>query len=604
MVLCKFRINLRLMPIFSKDSLESLKQKIDLVEVISSHIELKRAGASYKGLCPFHDEKTPSFMIQKGDRHYHCFGCGAHGDAIHFLMNHQRLGFIDAVQHLAEKFHVHLEIVEGKNETSGPPKKSLKEALEKACRFFHFYLLHTPDGHGAIRYLLQRNIPLKFIRQFHIGLAPVQGGMLKKLLNEEGISDEILISSGLLIERSSGGYRDFFIDRITFPIHDPQGMVIGFSARKYKDETFGGKYVNTPETPVFKKSKVLFGLHHSRRRIAKERQAIIVEGQIDALRLIFEGFNFTVASQGTAFGEGHLQELLQLGVSKIFLALDPDEAGLSAVAKIGNLFQHEGVEVKVVNFPPGRDPDSFLREEGPNKFIELLHSSKDYLDFLIEFHGKAINLQTPAGKNELVQLLSKQIRGWKHSLMIHESLKKVANHLQVPEHVVGVGQDYSPNFLIRKSASVGLESVDPIRILESDFLRWLLLMGGELPGLVKIADGNIQPGDLLNASCRRIYQGYLNQVRQGIFCDLLSLIEEEEDQELLSTIMEKKINPDRAEELMIDTVQKILDRNWMEKREEIKRKIQSGQCSDEEALSLLKEFDRLKKAQPATFLPG
>lgn len=591
------------MPIYSKDSLETLRQRIDLVEVISPHVDLNRSGSAYKGLCPFHDEKTPSFMIQKGDHSYHCFGCGAHGDAIHFLMAYLKLSFSDAVENLAERFHVHLDTVEGKNEYKGPSKKLLKEALEKASRFFHFYLLHTPDGHRVMEYLFKRGISTDFIRQFHIGLAPNQPGMLRKILHEQGISDEVMLTSGLLAARSSGGYRDFFSDRITFPIHHSSGAVIGFSARKYKEETFGGKYVNTSETPLFKKSRVLFGLNHCRRRIAKERQVIIVEGQIDALRLIHEGYNFSVAGQGTAFGEGHLQELINLGVSQVYLALDSDEAGMEAAAKIGNLFQREGVEVHLVTLPPGSDPDSFLREEGCDKFQKLLENSQDYLDYIVEYHARAININTPAGKNELVQTLTKQIRGWKHSLMIHESLRKLANLLQIPEHIIGVGQEYSPNIHIRKSASIGLQTVDPTRILESDFLRWLFLMGGQVPQLVAIADKNIQASDLNDLSCRRVYRAYLQRAHNNLHCDVLSLIEEEEDQELLSSIMEKKVNFERAEEHFIETVQKILDRNWMEQREEIKRKIQSGQCSDEEALVLLKKFDELKVAQPKAIIP-
>ncbi len=157
--------------------------------------------------------------------------------------------------------------------------------------------------------------------------------------------------------------------------------MIGFSARKYKEETFGGKYVNTPETPLFKKSRVLFGLNYSRKRIAKERSAIIVEGQIDALRLIAEGFNCTVAGQGTAFGEGHVKELLNLGLNQVYLCLDSDPAGQEAASKIGNLFQKEGVEVKVATLPAGHDPDSFIRQNGLEGMICLLENSIDYLSY-------------------------------------------------------------------------------------------------------------------------------------------------------------------------------------------------------------------------------
>jgi DNA primase len=589
------------MAIFTKESLENLRQRIDLVDVLSSHIDLHRTGAAYKGLCPFHDEKTPSFMIQKGDTHYHCFGCGAHGDAIQFLMTHQKLSFGDAVENLAQRFQVTLERVEGSGEGKGPNKTAIKEALEHAARFYHFMLLHTAEGHEALSYLYGRGIDLDFIRHFCVGLAPKAPGLLRKTAHAKFIKDEILVEAGLATMTDDKRYREFFGDRITFPIRDSAGSVIGFSARKYKEETFGGKYVNTPETPLFKKSRVLFGLNYCRRRIAKERKAIIVEGQIDALRLIQEGFTITVAGQGTAFGDGHVKELLNLGINQAFLALDSDPAGQEAACKIGNLFQKEGIEVRVVELAQGSDPDSFLRNQGPMEFLKLLEKSSDYLTFLFRCKSRGLNLDSPAAKNEIVQDLSKQIREWEHPLMVHESLRKLAHLVQVPENMVGVGQEHVPNIYIKKSASLGQQIVDPDRVLESDFLRWLILMGESQPHFVQLCKKNI-PLDALHVRiCRDIYQTYLSKMEHGLSCDLLSIVMQLDDVEgqlVLSEILQKKVNRERAVEQFRETLQKILDRNWMEAREAIKMKIQSGQCSDDEALALVREFDDLRRNPP------
>lgn len=589
------------MAIFSKESLETLRQRIDIVEVLSNHIELKRAGAAYKALCPFHDEKSPSFVVQKGDSHYHCFGCGAHGDAIQFLMAHLKMNFMDAVEHLAQRFHVPLQHVEGDNEKKGPSKTALKEALEYACQFYHCVLLHTAEGHEALKYLYRRGIDLDFIRHFQVGLAPKTPGIFRKVMHGKFIKDEILSEAGLLSPQKDGGWRDFFYDRITFPIRDATGAVIGFSARKYKEETFGGKYVNTPETPLFKKSRVLFGLKYSRKRIAKERKAIIVEGQIDALRLIATGFNITVAGQGTAFGEGHVKELLNLGVNQVYLALDADEAGQQAASKIGDLFQKEGVEVKVIEMAAGNDPDSYLRENGAEGFLQLMEKSVDYLSFLVKHLSRNLDLESPAGKNELVQIISNQIRNWEHPLMVHESLRKLAYLIKVPENIVGVGQEYVPNIYIKKTASVGQQTIDPDRIMESDFLRWLLLTGETNPRFIEIARENVKPEYLHVTVCRQVYLTYLNNFEQKNTCDLLTLaidLDDAEGQLLLSDLLQKKVNKDRSEPQFIETIQKILDRNWMEERETIRMKIQSGQCSDEEAFELVKKFDELKKMAP------
>lgn len=584
------------MAIFSKESLETLRQRIDLVEVLSTHVDFKHSGASYKATCPFHDEKTPSFVVQKGDSHYHCFGCGAHGDAIQFLMSHVKMNFIEAVEHLAQRFHVQLQQMEGTQEKGSVNKTALKEALEQASRLYHFLLLHTPEGHEALHYLYSRGIDLDFIHQFQIGLAPKASGVLRRMM-QNSFKDEILAEAGLLTESKDGRWRDFFYDRITIPIRDGAGAVIGFSARKYKNETTGGKYINTPETPLFKKSRVLFGMKHSRRRIAKERKAIIVEGQVDALRLIQEGFNITVASQGTAFGEGHAKELLNLGVNQVYLALDSDEAGKQAACKIGDLFQKEGVEVKVINLPKGSDPDSYIREKGPAAFLELMEKSSDYLTFLVSHLTCRLDIGSPAGKNELVQIISKQIRNWDHPLVVHESLRKLANLTNTPESILGVGQDHTPNLYIKKSASIGQTVVDPDRILESDVLRWLLVLGGSQPQFTEIARLNLQVNDFRVDICRQVYQLYLENPVSELLTLALNL-NDAEGQLFLSELLQKKINKDRAEQQYVESIQKVLDRNWMEQREVIKRQIQSGQCSDEEASTLLHKFDDLKKNPP------
>ncbi len=593
------------MAIFNKESLEALRQRVDLAEVLSSYIDLKRAGAAYKGLCPFHDEKSPSFIVQKGDSHYHCFGCGAHGDAIQFLMAHQKMSFSDAVENLAQRFHVHLEKVEESDEKRGPNKALLKEALQQACLFFHFYLLHTAEGHEALHYLYGRGIDLAFIQHFQIGLSPKASNIFRKSMHSKGVREDVLVDAGLLSSTKEGQWREFFNDRIMFPIHHYSGEVIGFSGRKYKEETFGGKYVNTPETVLFKKSRVLFGFNHSRRRIAKERKAIIVEGQIDALRLIQEGFNITVAGQGTAFGEGHVKELLNLGVSQVFLAMDSDHAGQEATAKIGHLFQKEGVEIRVAQLPKGQDPDSFLREQGPAAFQKLLLDSSDYLSFLVKHLSRDLNLESPAAKNELIQNATKLIREWDHPVMVHETLRKLAHMMKVPEEFVGVGQDYMPNVYIKKSASVGTQTIDPDRILETDLLRWLLLLGLEQTRLVDLVRANLKKEDFHVAICQKIFEIYRENYENHRPCDLLSLtidLNDAEGQLVMSDLVQKKVNKERAEQQLIETIQKILDRNWMEKRENIKMRIQSGQCSDEEALELVKQFDDLKRHPPRVLI--
>ncbi len=589
------------MPSFTRTSLELLRSRIDLIEVLSPYLKLQRSGAAYKALCPFHDEKTPSLIIQKGDSHYHCFGCGAHGDAIQFLMTHLRMSFVEAVESLADRFHVQLEEAQNDGQPKGPSKTLLKDALERACRFYQFMLLHSSEGHAALDYLYSRGIDLDFINQFRLGLAPKAPQLFLKTMWEQKISNALMEETGLM---SKG--REFFSDRITIPICDAVGAVIGFSARKYKTDTFGGKYINTPETLLFKKSRVLFGLSFSRKQIAKMRKALIVEGQIDALRLIYSGFNWTVAGQGTAFGEDQAKELIHLGVRQIYLALDGDSAGQEAAVKIGNLFQKEGIETLVVLLPEKCDPDVMLQEKGPEEWQKRLDSSIDYLTFLVNHFSKSLNMQSPAGKNELVQTIAKRIKDWDHPLMVHESLRKLARLTQTPESIVGMPEQNSPQIFIKRSASVTFTEIDPDRILEADLLRWLFLMGESTPSLIVLAETNLKPEHFRVAAAKCLFEKYLAASKENKPRDLLSLaidLEVAEQQLFMAEILQKRVNRERAVICFIETVQKILERHWMHQREEIKLKIYSGKCSEEEVLDLARQFDRIKKERPQAVIP-
>lgn len=588
---------------FSRASLELLRSRIDLIEVLGPYLKLQRAGASYKALCPFHDEKTPSFHIQKGDSHYHCFGCGAHGDAIQFLMTHLRLSFQEAVELLAERFGVRLEETEGGSmESKGPSKSALKDTLETACRFYQFCLLHTAQGQTVLDYLYHRGIDLDFIRRFRLGYAPKQPRLFLDAMREKKIPELLLREAGLLRET-----REFFFDRITIPILDAAGSVIGFSARKYRTDPEIPKYINTPETVLFKKSKVLFGLHASRRRITKEKKALIVEGQIDALRLIHSGFDWTVAGQGTAFGEDHVKELIHLGVRQVILALDGDTAGQDAAIKIGHLFQKEGIDVRIACLPEKSDPDLILREEGPEEWQKLLDAGIEYLPFLIARLSKEINMQTPAGKNELVQTIAKRIREWDHPLMVHESLRKLARLTHTPESIVGTPEEQAPQIHIRRSASVsGVNEIDPDRILEADLLRWLIVVGSSMPRLIQIAELNLKPEHFRLSAATVLYEKAIQFGKEGKACDVLTLaidLENPEQQVFLAEILQKRINRDKAVDGLIETVQRILERYWMQQREEIKLRIYSGASSEAEVLELAKRFDEIKRERPRVTLP-
>ncbi|MGM0440527.1 MAG: DNA primase [Chlamydiota bacterium] len=585
---------------YTKESLENLRQRIDLVEVLSSHIDLKRAGAAYKALCPFHDEKTPSMIIRQGDTHYHCFGCGAHGDAIQFLMTFLQMSFVEAVESLAERFNVHLEQSSYREGERREDLSPVKDALECATRIYHFILIHTPEGKPALEYLQQRGMDLEFIKRFRIGYSSGISGAFHKMMNEKGYSDEVLIKAGIISITRYGQKREFFSERIMFPVQNAMGGIIGFSARKIREEVFGGKYINTSETPLFKKSQILFGLNFCRRKIAKERKVIIVEGQIDALKLIQSGFDYAVAPLGTAYGEQHTKALMDLGVTKVYLAMDSDAAGKEATAKVGDLLQKKSLDVYCLEMPEGSDPDLIINNQGAQGFQSLMDNSSDYLTFLVNYMAEKHDFKSPAVKSKVVGQIANLIRQWEEPVLIHESLRKLASLTRVPEDVIGV-EGVMPKLQIKRAGTVGGAKVDADKILESDLLRWLLLLGGTNNDIVKLAAANLRPEALKDPVCRKIYQTYLQAFQNDEPRDMLSLaisLDDSEGQNFLAEITNKRINNERAQQHLSEVVKKILDRNWMEKREEVRMRIHNGAASDDEIMALVKEFDELKKNPP------
>ncbi|GAB5412042.1 MAG: DNA primase [Chlamydiales bacterium] len=577
------------MGIYSKESLDRLREKIDLQELLGSYLEMKRSGATYKACCPFHEEKTPSFIVRQGDSHYHCFGCGAHGDAIAFLMGHLKLSFQEAVEQLAERFHVILEQADGE-ERKGPSTRELVEIVEKAADFYHFCLLHTDEGHKALRYLFARGLDLNFVKLFRLGFAPTDRNIMPQAMKEQKVFMPMLETVGL----TKGG-RDLYSGRILFPILDGRGRVIGFSGRKFQEETFGPKYYNTPETPLFKKSKVLFGLSHSRKRIAKERKALIVEGQIDTLRMIAAGFNLTVAGQGTAFGKEQAKELIKLGVQEIYLLFDGDQAGKEAAVKVGDLFQREGVEVFVAQFPDGKDPDLILQEEGATKLKNYIEKSVGYLPFVVDLF-KGNQPLTPARKNQLVKEIGARIRGWDHPLMVHESLRKLAQLLSLPEEVLRSEMPESPTLYIKQGGSaLERHELNPDRILEADLMRWLLFAEEEL---LKIAKENLTPDHFRTPAYKRLFTLFTEGTPPKDLLELASQMESVEDQLILSELLHKRINRERAKVGMVKTIEELLNRSWMQRREELRYQMQRTGLTDERLFELAKEFDALKSHSP------
>ncbi len=379
-------------PRLHPDTIEEVKQRADIYDVVSEHVVLRKRGKDYVGLCPFHDEKTPSFSVSPGKQMYYCFGCSAGGNAIKFLMEVGKRSFADVVLDLARRYQVPVKTLEPEQRASLQRELSLREQLYEIMALaaaFYQHALRQPQGQAALQYLQsQRRLSEETMQQFGIGYAPVGWETIYKYLVEHKRKPvQQVEQAGLIIPRKEGrGYYDRFRDRIMIPIHDTQGRVIGFGGRALGDEQ--PKYLNSPDTPLFDKGKTLFALDKARDAITKQDKAVVVEGYFDAIALHAAGITHVVASLGTALAQQQIKQLLRYTESKqIILNFDADKAGTQAseraIGEIAHLAYSGQIQVRVLNLPDGKDADEFLSHtaDSAEKYRELVNSAPLWLDW-------------------------------------------------------------------------------------------------------------------------------------------------------------------------------------------------------------------------------
>ncbi len=352
-------------------SVDAVKAAVDMVELVSGYTQPRRAGSRYTARCPFHDERTPSFSINAVDKLYYCFGCGAKGDAIGFVREKEGLDFVQAVEWLAERFRVPVEYEEVSPEVDARRRRTerLYTLLEQAADFYARYLWESTAGTEARSYLEGRGFGEEIARRFRLGLSPVEGRTLIQKAREKGFSDEELRAAGL---RNRRGY-DYFQGRLMFPLADVRGRILGFQARRIRDDDpIEAKYVNSPEGELFQKGAILYGLDQARAAIAKADQAIVVEGNPDVIALFQAGIERVVAPMGTALTERQLKELARL-TQHVTLCFDGDAAGEAATLRGMDLAVAQGLDVRVVPLPPGVDP-----ADAADRFDSLLTAAESY----------------------------------------------------------------------------------------------------------------------------------------------------------------------------------------------------------------------------------
>ena len=418
------------MGLVPESTLEEILSRVDIVELISGYIPLKRAGRGYKALCPFHHEKTPSFTVNPDKQIFHCFGCSAGGNAFGFLMQHERLEFPEAIEALAKRTGVII------HEASAAERKTqnLSEQLYKineAAAHFYSDQLHAPEGEPALKYLLKRGLTKETIQRFKIGYAQDKWDGLLNYLRSKGFVLGLIEKSGLIIAKDNGGYYDRFRKRILIPIHDTKGRTVAFGARVLDNSL--PKYINSPETPVYSKSKVLFGLDLNNEEIRLKDLAVIVEGYFDLIFPYQAGVKNITASCGTALTQEQIR-LLKRYSRNVVLVYDSDNAGQMATLRSIDTLIEEGMNVMAARLPKGHDPDSFARQFGPEGFQKLITEAKDIFDYKLEFlKSKYAPLTIPNKSRAASEMLS-LINKVNNTVSKSAYIKKLAEELSLDEN--------------------------------------------------------------------------------------------------------------------------------------------------------------------------
>ena len=383
-----------------EETIEAVVAATDIVGLIDGYnIGLKRAGSAYKACCPFHSEKTPSFNVNPSRNSFHCFGCGEGGSAIGFVMKYENLPFPEAVKKLAKAAGIVIaeDVYDPKEAERSKTRRRIMELHKDATAYFHRLLLRSPLAKGAREYLKGRGISSDLAKEWKLGYAPESGAMLSGWAREAGYTETLLVDGGLLAYRDENypgrGTYARFRHRLMFPVANDYGEVIAFSGRHIEKDQGGGKYVNSPETPVFNKSKTFYGLDRAKRPIIKANSSIIVEGQLDLITLVENEFTNVVAPLGTAFTELHAK-LLARHAPECILCNDSDSAGFKASEKAFTHLAKAGVDVKVASMPPGEDPDSLIRTQGAEAFQKVIDEAKPFFDHLISHAAETQDLSS------------------------------------------------------------------------------------------------------------------------------------------------------------------------------------------------------------------
>lgn len=573
---------------FSKEFIERVRDGNPISDVIGEYIPiLKKQGDRHWACCPFHSEKTPSFSISPEKGLFHCFGCKESGDVFAFVEKYERCTFPEAVEKLAERAHLPIPAEEMSEEERRRERyrEELYEACDLATAYFHNCLIQTRMGKEGLEYWKRRGISAQTIVDFKLGMAPPEWDRLYRDFRKRGISDKILADAGLCIQRNGRCY-DRFRHRIIFPIRDIKGRTVAFGGRIMTSNTDGAKYLNSPETLIFNKSKTLFALERATAEIRKQGVVVLVEGYMDAVSVHNQGITNVVASLGTAFTEDQAR-LLKRWAKEVVVAYDMDRAGREATRRAIEIANEEDLRLRVVTIPDGKDPDEYIRLHGVEGWNEVVQLAQNVLDYRMDEAIGRYDITTIEGKNSVLAEMLPIIIETDNAVIVDSYLRQLAKRIRVDEAVV---RSEATKLARQKQSSVYVVPVSGgyqdgrdgngeglrQRRMEERLLRYLIDMGPETAMIIE----TLEETDWQDPLCRQVFLQIKPVLMTGErlqLYDVIAALDAEEQARLSRIMMEEMVVVDSAYTVYVRPLRKAaLQREYTMRSENAENLMREG----------------------------
>ena len=593
--------------LFSDNTLEQIRAASDIVDVIGGYLPLKRAGANFTALCPFHKEKTPSFNVNPHKQIFHCFGCHKGGDVFTFVKEYENIGFVDAVRRLAERAKIPLEMEQNPvAQESRHLKDQLLEIHEQLTQRWQNCLANEASGQLARDYLAKRGVSADAIKLFRIGAAPEAWDDTVNWAKSKGHDLAVVEKAGLILKKEGGDRPyDRFRGRLMFPICDEQGRVIGFSGRVLSGDEKTAKYVNSPETPIFTKSTVFFGLDKSKRAILDAGFAIVCEGQLDLIACFMAGVQNIVAPQGTAFTDQHAR-IMKRYVDEVVLCFDSDEAGQNAAVRSLDSLLASGMAVRVAVVPPPHDPDSFIKANGGEAFRELVSSAEGFFDYHLNRLCRQHDITTDKGRITVLREMAEAVRKTGNTVLVDKYAQKTALRLGVSPDAVRIEFKKSAPARVapvdEESFEVATEATEEMARPSSPEL-WLLKLALVHPDGADWLMAHLDTHWILHPVVKDIIGRRLQAHADDSWRSVGLFLDQFESPQVRSLITEATMddreipNPDQQ---LADLTLRLRNQSIDRQLASLTLRISQPETSDEQKVELLREQQELKqlKRQP------